>query len=174
MHRNAQAITARNDETVKSPQERGTIGAWAYAARQVAELTVEDVVERLRDRGHAIHPATLRGIEGGTKKPGRALLRGLADIYGVPPPVEERMVESVDLASALDRQTRVIERLAVAIEQMVVSQAQTTQPPPQEVLREVAEAEADLARQLDSEKQRRSADQPRSGEGSSGLPRPRE
>jgi transcriptional regulator with XRE-family HTH domain len=158
---------------MKTPEERGPIGAWAYAARRTAEMTVEDVAELLRARGHAVHPATLRGIEGGTKKPGRALLRGLSEIYEVDPPVDQRPADSPDLVAALDRQTVVFERLAAALEQFV-SQGQGPQQPPPEVLREVAEAEVDLAKQLDSERRRRRVPRSDGGGGSSAFPMPHE
>jgi transcriptional regulator with XRE-family HTH domain len=102
---------------VKTPAERGPIGAWAYTARTAAELTVEDVADRLRDRGHAVHPATIRGIEGGTKKPGRALLTGLSDLYGVHPPADEKpdVLDQDSIVAALDRQTALLERLVLAL-----------------------------------------------------------
>jgi transcriptional regulator with XRE-family HTH domain len=175
MHRNGWEITCRNDETVKTPEERGVIGAWAYAARRTAEMTVEDVADLLRARGHAVHPATLRGIEGGTKKPGRALLRGLSEIYEVDPPVDQQPVESPDLVAALDRQTVVFERLAAALEQFVSQgQAPAQQPLSLEAQREVAEAERDLARRRDSERRRRPARRPDGGGGSSAFPMPHE
>src|SRR3989304_4193510 len=62
---------------VKTPAERGIIGAWAYDARLAAELTVSEAVLKLGEMGHRVHEATIRGIESGTKRPGRALLRKL-------------------------------------------------------------------------------------------------
>lgn len=138
---------------MKTPAERGAIGAWAYAARQHSELSVEEVTERLRLRGVSVHPATLRGIEGGTKKPGRALLTGLSDIYGMAPPVERQVTEFSDLGDlvrATERQADAIERLTAVLEVFITSQAGQTQVPP-EALRAIAEAEADLAASRGSE-----------------------
>src|SRR3990167_10256999 len=71
---------------MKRPEERGPVGAWAYRTRQEADLTVEQVVERLAVHGYAVKASTLRGIEGGSKKPGARLLRLIAEVYGSEPP----------------------------------------------------------------------------------------
>jgi hypothetical protein len=63
-----------------------------------------------------VHPATLRGIEGGTKKPGRGLLRGLSEIYGVHPPVNnEPITADQAVIDAIDRQTAMLERVLAAL-----------------------------------------------------------
>ena len=102
---------------MKTPEERGPIGAWAYTARVDAGMSVEEVAEQLRGRGVAVHPASLRGVEGGSKKPGRALLSALAELYGVHPPrVNGQAVDDMSaLVSALERQTAAIERLLSAL-----------------------------------------------------------
>ena len=66
---------------VKTAAERGRIGAWAYEARADADMSVEQVVARLERSGNGVSAATIRGIEGGSKKPSRRLLRALATIY---------------------------------------------------------------------------------------------
>jgi hypothetical protein len=73
-----------NVRAVKTAAERGQIGAWAYEARAEADLSVPEVIRQLKARGQAVTEPTLRGIEGGSKKPGRRLLRELASIYGRP------------------------------------------------------------------------------------------
>ena len=71
---------------MKSPAERGPVGAWAYEARTDADLSVEEVVARLERTGNGVSAATIRGVEGGSKKPSRRLLRALAKVYGLPAP----------------------------------------------------------------------------------------
>lgn len=82
--------------TVKTAAERGPIGAWAYESRDAADLSPEEVAERLTRMGQPVLAATIRGIEGGSKKPSRRLLKGLATIYGSVPPGEP-VPEPVDL-----------------------------------------------------------------------------
>jgi len=106
---------------VKSPAERGPIGAWAYESRTEADLSVPAVIEQLARRGVRVTEATLRGIEGGSKKPGRRLLRELASIYGSVPPGEPQAAteQFLDLGPLLDRLDRMVEsneKLAAAIE----------------------------------------------------------
>lgn len=71
---------------MKSPAERGPVGAWAYEARTDADLSVEEVVARLERTGNGVSAATIRGVEGGSKKPSRRLLRALGKVYGLPVP----------------------------------------------------------------------------------------
>jgi transcriptional regulator with XRE-family HTH domain len=98
---------------MKSPAERGPIGAWAQEARDDAGLSVSEVVARLAARGHATTDSTIRGIEGGSKRPGRRLLRLLGEIYGrsIPgealPPAEP----TAALIAALQAQTDAITAL---------------------------------------------------------------
>ncbi len=61
-----------------SDEERKPLGAWAYNTRDMLGLSVEQVVA---DLPSTPHPATLRKIEGGKSKPGRALLRELHALY---------------------------------------------------------------------------------------------
>lgn len=95
------------------------MGAWAYEARADADLSVEEVVERLTRAGQPVTAATIRGIEGGSKKPSRRLLRALAAVYGRPVPGESTVgADKVDTTSvpaalirALEDQTAAINRL---------------------------------------------------------------
>lgn len=85
---------------MKQPSERGVTGAWAYQARQEAALSVEQVADELARRGQAVTPATIRGIESGSKKPGARLLRVLAQVLDSTPPGADPAGEP-SLAAAL-------------------------------------------------------------------------
>lgn len=54
---------------MKNDTERGPLGAWARKERLALGLSVEQVVERLADRGAVVDPAYLRAIESGSKRP---------------------------------------------------------------------------------------------------------
>lgn len=94
---------------VKSPEERGPIGAWAYEARVERELSVEQVIEALPTR---YHPATLRKVESGSAQPGRRMLRELAAYYGGEPPgvplesptAPDKLVEAIQAQTAAIRE----------------------------------------------------------------------
>lgn len=81
---------------VKALSERGVIGAWAYQARADAELSVEQVAEAVGKRGQAVGTATIRGIEGGTKKPGARLLRLLGEVLDSTPPGSTAAASSLE------------------------------------------------------------------------------
>ena len=94
---------------VKTPEERGPVGAWAYDARIGAELSVEQVIEKLPTR---YHPATLRKVEGGSAKAGRRMLRELATVYHSEPPglaPEPQPADGAAIVAAIDRLTTAIE-----------------------------------------------------------------
>src|SRR5674476_1018019 len=93
---------------VKTPEQRGPIGAWAYEARIAAGLSPEQVVERLGLAGIEVRPSTIRGIESGNKQPGRQLLRALAGVYGSKPPAPQPEPEEGDLAAAIRDQAEAI------------------------------------------------------------------
>lgn len=99
---------------MKTPEERGPIGAWAYRARGEAGLSVEQVADRLAAKGEAVHPATIRGIEGGTKRPGARLLRLLGEVLESAPPGVSPAVPTVTPFEA--RQLELLERQAHAAE----------------------------------------------------------
>ena len=103
---------------MKSPAERGRIGAWAYEARQDADLSVEEVQERLLRAGHQVTTATLRGVESGSKQPSRRLLRALATVYGKAVPGEQIPTETPDpLVTALQAQTLALTALVDELRQ---------------------------------------------------------
>jgi transcriptional regulator with XRE-family HTH domain len=86
---------------VKAPSERGVIGAWAYQARRELDLSVEQVADALAARGHSVSPATLRGIESGSKKPGARLLRVLGEALDSAPPGQAPTADEPSLAAAI-------------------------------------------------------------------------
>lgn len=90
---------------MKSPAERGPVGAWAEEARDAADLSVPQVIASLAAKGHGVTDATIRGIEGGSKKPGRKLLRLLGEVYGSRPPGQPEEAPPGDMA-ALVRELR--------------------------------------------------------------------
>ena len=96
---------------VKTPEQRGPIGAWAYEARIATGLSPEQVAERLAIAGIEVRPSTIRGIEAGSKNPGRALLKALAGVYGSRPAPQSEAEEG-DLAAAIRDQAEAIGRLA--------------------------------------------------------------
>lgn len=71
---------------MKAASERGVIGAWAYQARQELGLSVEQVAEAMAGRSNPVSPATIRGIESGSKQPGARLLRVLSQVLDSAPP----------------------------------------------------------------------------------------
>lgn len=97
---------------VKTPEQRGPVGAWAYDARDAAALSPEQVMERLALAGIEVRASTIRGIEAGSKKPGRSLLKALAGVYGSRPPAPQPEAEEGDLAAAIRDQAEAIGRLA--------------------------------------------------------------
>lgn len=106
-----------NLSPVKSPSERGVIGAWAYQARTEADLSVEQVAERIGARGQAVSAATIRGIESGAKKPGARLLRLMGQVLESTPPGSVAPVMDGDpVAAAIDRQTEAIKVQTAAIQ----------------------------------------------------------
>ena len=101
---------------MKTPAERGPIGAWAYEARADADLSVEQVADQLARMGNPIKPASIRGVESGTKKPSRRLLRALSELYGKPVPGEVDMAQAGrDAMPGLATLVEVLERQAAAL-----------------------------------------------------------
>lgn len=96
---------------MKTPEQRGPVGAWAYDARIDAELSPELVSERLAIAGVEVTPATIRGIESGNKKPSRQLLKALSALYGSHPPVRDAG-EPHDLVAAISVQAAALQALA--------------------------------------------------------------
>lgn len=104
-----------NLRPVKTPSERGAIGAWAFQARQELGLSVEQVADAMAARGQTVSPATLRGVEGGSKKPGARLLRTLQQVLDSAPPTAPAPVEG-DVALAIREQAASNDRLAEAMQ----------------------------------------------------------
>lgn len=101
-----------NLSAVKTPSERGPVGAWAYEARTDLALSVEQVAERIAERGQAVRPATIRGIESGTKKPSARLLRLMGQVLESSPPGRtEEPPPDADVARAIRDQTAVMQAL---------------------------------------------------------------
>lgn len=100
---------------MKTPSQRGVTGAWAYQARQEAGLSVEQVAEAMAAKGHAVSPATIRGIESGSKKPGARMLRVLSSVLEAQPP-EEPAPASDDAQQLQERLVLAAERSALAAE----------------------------------------------------------
>lgn len=98
---------------MKSPSQRGVIGAWAYQARQELGLSVEQVAARVSDAGQQVSPATIRGIEAGTKKPAARLLRLLAQALESTAPGHEPETQqpgpSLDVARLFDAFAQALE-----------------------------------------------------------------
>jgi transcriptional regulator with XRE-family HTH domain len=113
---------------LKTPEERGAIGAWAYETRDRLGLSVEQVVERLPTR---YHPATLRKIEGGSAKAGRRMLRELAELYlaegkargiaVIGPPGSRQDESGDDVAAAIRDQTKAIETQTAVMRDLLVA-----------------------------------------------------
>lgn len=120
-----------NVPPVKTPEERGPLGAWAYETRDQLGLSVEQVVYALPKRPN---PATLRKAESNSSDMSRPLWRALVAYYqrmarerGVPidpPPLfgDER-APTGDLAAALARQTAAIEALVAELREARLDRA---------------------------------------------------
>lgn len=118
---------------MKSAAERGSIGAWAYEARADADLSVEEVAERLARAGQPVRPATIRGIEGGSKQPSMRLLRAMAKVYGTTPPNERAgSVTSggTDPASYLARVDALVGLVQQLVDQNAELLSKVKAPPP--------------------------------------------
>lgn len=63
---------------VKTPEERGPLGAWAYDTRDRLDLSVEQVAVALPK---PVNPATIRKAEADSKDMSRPLWRQLTDYY---------------------------------------------------------------------------------------------
>jgi transcriptional regulator with XRE-family HTH domain len=104
---------------VKTPEERGVIGEWARRCRTERNLSPDEVAHQLLLRGHKVTVYTLRAIESGAKKPGRALLDALAAFYQTRPPNEEAVAIPTDtldrIAIAMEEQARQAKEQAFAL-----------------------------------------------------------
>lgn len=106
----------------KPIEQKPPLAAWATTARDEAGMSVEEVVDALGARGHAITAATIRGIEGGSKGASVRLRRLLAEVYGRPMPglPEPAVVaDTAAVVAAIDRLSATMER---AVREMTDSQ----------------------------------------------------
>lgn len=99
----------------KSIDQKPPLAAWATLSRDEAGMSVEEVVEALAVRGHTVRAATIRGIEGGSKRASARLARLMADVYGVQPPATHAATpapaDQDELVAALRDQTAAISSL---------------------------------------------------------------
>ena len=97
----------------KPIEDKPPLAAWATLAREEAGMSVEEVVDALAERGHAVKAATIRGLEGGSKGASVRLRRLMADVYGTKPPgvALERPTAPDALVQALHEQTAAITAL---------------------------------------------------------------
>jgi len=97
----------------KPIEDKTPLAAWATLSRDEAQMSVEEVVDALAARGHAVNPATIRGIEGGSKGASAKLRRLLAEVYGTTVPGQKETGPATGEAGAL---IAVLTRVAEAME----------------------------------------------------------
>ena len=112
-------VTAR-----KTDAERGPLGTWAYRTRDLLDLTVEVVAERI-----GASAATIRKIEGGSNaKPSARMLRDLYAVYlhaaedrprpiAIEPPPGMAPEVPAPNASGMEAMVAVFARQAAALEE---------------------------------------------------------
>jgi hypothetical protein len=72
---------------VKTPEERGPIGQWAWEQRHAHGWSDHDVVLKLATEHYiAMRDSSYRGIEAGQYRPGAEVLAALEAIYGTSAP----------------------------------------------------------------------------------------
>lgn len=93
---------------MKADRQRGALGTWVRRERLSHGWTVEDLAAAVE-----VQPSTIRGIEAGTRPPGRLTVDRLAQAFGSEPPSLEagpsdtdRIVEAVNLVAAQVRGLR--------------------------------------------------------------------
>lgn len=123
---------------MKTPEERGPFGWWAYESRDILDLSPESVV---RDLGK-YNPATLRKAESNPDDMSGPLWRALVPYYqriarkqGIilrQPPIWGSVVESgagdtAALIAVLERHTEAMTKLADEMRQVYLAQVQVAQ-----------------------------------------------
>jgi hypothetical protein len=105
----------------KPIEQKPPLAAWATVARDEAGMSVEEVVDALQARGHAVTAATLRGIEGGSKGASVRLRRLLSAIYDKPVPGDAPLVPAGQdaVALAIDRQTAATDRQTEVLRELI-------------------------------------------------------
>jgi hypothetical protein len=102
---------------VKTPEERGPVGAWAYDERDRRDWSVEEAVDQLRSSGVQISASYLRAIESGNKPASSRVRRGLEALYGSAPVIHVAAPNDMqELVTALHAQTDAINRVVDLLE----------------------------------------------------------
>lgn len=115
---------------VKSPEERGVVGAWAYQERDSRDWSVETAVEQLAREGVSISTSYLRSIESNSKTASARVLRGLKKLYGSSPADTKKEAaepQLSDLIAALQAQTDALNALAARLDMSVEAQRGQTE-----------------------------------------------
>lgn len=100
---------------MKTPEERGPVGAWIVRERERLNLSVEEVIERLADQGQPVSASYMRGIEAG-RRPSSRVVHALEALFGSRVPAEKQAAASIDtLVAMLAAQTAAINELVVEL-----------------------------------------------------------
>lgn len=103
---------------MKSPEQRGPVGAWAYEERDRRDWSVERTVEELARQGVSISTSYLRSIESNSKPASGRVLRALKKLYESAPPEAGQPNGGPDigeLVTAIREQTAAIDRLVTSL-----------------------------------------------------------
>lgn len=109
---------------MKTPEQRGPIGAWAYSERTRRDWSIQEVVEQMARANTPISDSYLRSIEGGSKPASPRILKALERIYSSQPPdtEKERAGDMPALIEALREQTAAINALVETVGTVMESQ----------------------------------------------------
>lgn len=108
---------------MKRSEDRGPFGAWLVEQRQrlsderKRRVLAQDVVDELRATGYPIDSAYYRGLEGGSKRPGRETREALGRFFGRQPPADQPNghPDLTDLVAAMRDQTAAINALVLEL-----------------------------------------------------------
>lgn len=136
---------------MKTPQERGPVGAWVYQERDERNWSVEHVANAI-----GVHPATIRGIESGHKQASQRIRRELEKLFETEAPEteKERAGDLPALIEALRDQTAAMNDLVAAL------RGQRPSVDPAELVSSLAEALAQHFRPRSEEDAPESGDPP--------------
>jgi hypothetical protein len=101
---------------MKSPEERGPVGAWMVDERGRLNLSVEEVRARLRTIGEPVSEPYLRGIEAG-RRPSQRIIAALSKVFGSSPPAARPAATLDTLVSALAAQTEALNALVARLDE---------------------------------------------------------